>query len=443
MSATRNDAVNTVARPEPSKGYRWLVLLFVSLPMFGNYYIYDSINPVTDLMKAQLHFTDQQIGRLNSIYSVAAVIVLLLGGIIVDRLGTKKSTFIFAFICLIASVITVATTNPNVILASRFVLGLGAEPLIVAVTTALAKWFRGKELSFAFGINLMLARLGSVAADNSPTWAKHLVSFDSWRGPLTLGIAFGVICVLAAIVYWAFESYAERNYHLGQAGEIDKLVWRDLFRFGTSYWFIVALCMTFYSAIYPFRTFAVKFFIEGHGTSREFGGFLNSVIPQAAIYATPLFGLLVDKFGKRALLMTVGSILLVPAFLLMLPGMHVPLYLPSILLGISFSLIPAVMWPSVAYIVDQNRLGTAYGLMTMIQQIGFFIMNETLGNLNDRYGASAANPGGYSPMIYLLSTLGILGVIFAYLLRRSESGPHAHGLETITTSSAPKSEAPA
>ena len=400
MSATRNDAV---IRPEPSKSYRWLVLIFVSLPMFGNYYIYDSINPVTDLMKAQLHFTDQQIGRLNSIYSVAAVIVLLIGGILVDRLGTKKSTFIFAFICLVASVLTVATTIPAVILASRFVLGLGAEPLIVAVTTALAKWFKGKELSFAFGI----------------------------------------ICVVAAIIYWAFESYAERNYHLGEAGEVDKLVWRDLFKFGASYWFIVALCMTFYSAVYPFRTFAVKFFIEGHGTSRELGGFLNSVIPQAAMFATPLFGLLIDKIGKRALLMTLGSILLIPAFLLMLPGMHVPLYFPSILLGIAFSLVPAVMWPSVAYIVDQKRLGTAYGLMTMIQQIGFFIMNETLGNLNDRYGASSANPGGYSPMIYLLSLLGIVGVIFAYLLKRSESGPHAHGLETITTSSAPKSEAPA
>jgi MFS family permease len=440
MSATRNDAVT---RSEPSKSYRWLVLIFVSLPMFGNYYIYDSINPVTDLMKAQLHFTDQQIGRLNSIYSVAAVIVLLIGGILVDRLGTKKSTFIFAFICLVASVLTVATTIPAVILASRFVLGLGAEPLIVAVTTALAKWFKGKELSFAFGINLMLARLGSVAADNSPTWAKHFVSFDNWRGPLTLGIAFGIICVVAAIIYWAFESYAERNYHLGEAGEVDKLVWRDLFKFGASYWFIVALCMTFYSAVYPFRTFAVKFFIEGHGTSRELGGFLNSVIPQAAMFATPLFGLLIDKIGKRALLMTLGSILLIPAFLLMLPGMHVPLYFPSILLGIAFSLVPAVMWPSVAYIVDQKRLGTAYGLMTMIQQIGFFIMNETLGNLNDRYGASSANPGGYSPMIYLLSLLGIVGVIFAYLLKRSESGPHAHGLETITTSSAPKSEAPA
>src|SRR5512142_725140 len=136
------------ARPQPGKLFRWIVLIFVSLAMFGNYYIYDAINPVTDIMKAQLRLSDQEIGRLNSIYSVAAVIVLLIGGIVIDKLGTKISVFIFSVVCLIASVLTVATNIPTVVFAGRFVLGLGAEPLIVAVTTALAKWFKGKELSF-------------------------------------------------------------------------------------------------------------------------------------------------------------------------------------------------------------------------------------------------------------------------------------------------------
>ncbi|MFB3814136.1 MAG: MFS transporter [Terriglobales bacterium] len=422
-------------RPRPTKFYRWVVLFFVSLTMFGNYYIYDAINPVTDLMKAQLSLSDQEIGRLNSIYSVAAVIVLLIGGVIIDKLGTKISVFIFSVLCLVAAVLTVITPIPTVVFAGRFVLGLGAEPLIVAVTTALAKWFKGKELSFAFGLNLTIARLGSVAADNSPTWAKHIVDFSNWRSPLTLGIAFGAICVVAAVFYWMLEGYAERNYTLGRAAQTEKLVWTDLFRFGVSYWFIVGLCMTFYSAIFPFRTFAVKFFIEGHGTSRELGGFLNSVIPQAAIYATPLFGLMVDKVGRRALLMIFGSLLLIPAFLLMLPGLHVSLYPSIIFLGIAFSLVPAVMWPSVAYIVEEQRLGTAYALMTLIQQIGFFALNEIIGRLNDTFGAGTQNPAGYAPMIYLLSTLGVLGVMFAVLLRKRETGPYGHGLETITAKS--------
>jgi len=423
-------------RPEPSATYRWIVLVVISLTMFGNYYIYDAINPVTDLFKTQLGFSDQEIGRLNSIYSVAAVVVLLIGGIIIDRLGTKISVLIFSILCLVAAILTVATTVPSVILAGRFVLGLGAEPLIVAVTTALAKWFKGKELSFAFGLNLTVARLGSVAADNSPTWAKTIVDFGNWRGPLTIGVAAGVICVIAAVAYWMLESTAARRYRLGRATETEKLVFGDLFRFGVSFFFVVGLCFAFYSAVFPFRTFAVKFFIEGHGTTRELGGQLNSIIPTAAIVATPLFGLLVDRIGRRGLLMIFGSLLLVPAYLLMLPGLGVSLYPSTIMLGIAFSLVPAVMWPSVAYIVEENRLGTAYSLMTLIQQIGFFVMNELIGKLNDRFGASAANPDAYAPMLYALSALGFVGVAFAVMLRARESGPYGHGLERITTKTA-------
>lgn len=437
----------SLSRPPAPAALRWIVLLFISLTMFGNYYIYDAINPVTDLLKAQVGFSDQQIGRLNSIYSVAAVIVLLAGGVIIDRIGTRKSVFIFSVLCLIASVLTVAASSIPVILAGRFILGLGAEPLIVAVTAAIAKWFRGKELSFAFGLNLTLARLGSVAADNSPSWTPFFgVSFDNWREPLTVGIAFGAICVLAAIVYWVLEAREDRRLGLaeasrtgtvapalGEATATDKIVFRDLFRFGRSYWYIVALCFTFYSAIFPFRTFAVKFFIEAHGTSRELGGFLNSVIPQAAMIATPLFGLLVDKVGKRALFMFFGSVLLIPVFVMMLPGSGFSLYVPIVMLGISFSLVPAVMWPSVAYIVEQNRLGTAYGLMTLCQQVGFFALNELAGRANDLAGAGPTNPGGYTPMIHIFSVLGFLGVALSFLLWRAERGPGGHGLETITT----------
>ncbi len=420
-------------------------MLFISLTMFGNYYIYDAINPVTDLLKAQVGFTDQEIGRLNSIYSVAAVIVLLGGGILIDRIGIRKSVFIFSVLCLAASLLMVAAASIPVILAGRFVLGLGAEPLIVAVTAGLAKWFKGKELSFAFGLNLTLARLGSVAADNSPSWTPTFgVSFDTWRQPLAVSIAFGVVCVVAAIIYWVLEAREERRLTLaaanrsggmapalGEATATDKIVFRDLFRFGKSYWFIVGLCVTFYSAVFPFRTFAVKFFIEAHGTSRELGGFLNSVIPQAAMIATPLFGLMVDKIGRRALFMFFGSVLLIPVFMMMLPASGISLYVPIVMLGISFSLVPAIMWPSVAYIVEQNRLGTAYGLMTLCQQVGFFALNELAGRANDMAGASHANPGGYAPMIHIFSVLGFLGVFFSFLLWRAERGPGGHGLETI------------
>jgi MFS family permease len=172
--------------------------------------------------------------------------------------------------------------------------------------------------------------------------------------------------------------------------------------------------------------------MEAHGTSREFGGFLSSMLTLFAMIATPLFGLWADRVGKRALLMMLGSMLLIPVYLMM-AYTHVSLYVPMAMMGVAFSLIPAVMWPSVAYIVDQSKLGTAYGLMTMIQNIGLFGLNLVIGWANNHSHAGAGNAAGYRLGMWIFSGLGFLGVAFAFLLRRRETGPHGHGLETITT----------
>jgi MFS family permease len=149
-----------------------------------------------------------------------------------------------------------------------------------------------------------------------------------------------------------------------------------------------------------------------------------------AMIATPLFGLMVDKIGKRSLFMMFGSLLLVPVYLMM-TYTHISLYVPMAMMGIAFSLIPGIMWPSVSYLVDQSKLGTAYGLMTLIQNIGLAGFNFLIGWANDHAGASASNPGGYALGMWIFSSLGIFGFLFAYLLRRNETGPNAHGLETI------------
>ena len=433
-------------RTEPTAVYRWVVLLFLSLAMFGNYYIYDAINPLVDIFAKQLGFSDENIGWLNSSYSVAAVLTLLIGGIIIDKIGTKKSMTVFAFICLVGALLTAWRGSFTTMVIGRAILGLGAESLIVAVTTALAKWFKGKELSFAFGINLTIARLASVAADNSPTWAGSVFYPEgsagpaSWQGPLMLAVGAGVLGVAAAVAYWGMEKTAEKRFTLGKAGEVDRLETKQIFRFSKSYWFIVGLCITFYSAIFPFRTFAIKFFMDTHfggvaeDLARGSAGFFNSLLPMSAMIATPLFGLLVDKVGKRALFMMVGSILLMPVYLIM-AYTDITLWVPVSMMGIAFSLIPAVMWPSVAYIVDQRRLGTAYALMTLIQQVGFFALNLMIGMANDSSGAGAQNPGGYALGMWLFSILGFVGLAFAFLLRKSETGPGAHGLETIVAKS--------
>lgn len=432
--------------PPPPRWYRWLVLVVISLAMFGNYYVYDSIAPVADLLKAERGFTDEQIGLLFTSYSIAAVIVLLVGGYIVDRWGTKKSTFLFGVICVVAGVVTALAPDFTIMVAGRVLLGLGAEPLIVAITAALAKWFKGKELSFAFGINLTIARLGSWAADLSPSWAQGI--YVDWRQPLVLAAFIGAFCVMGAAVYWVLEGHAENRYWLGAQQETEKLELAALYRFSASYWYIVALCVVFYSAVFPFRAFAIKFFIEAHGTTREVGGFLNSMLPLAAMVATPLFGLLVDRVGKRSMFMVFGTLLLLPVFAMVayLPaGVEVTIWFPFLgwasvpivllvamtMLGVAFSLIPAVMWPSVAYIVEERRLGSAYALMTLCQQLGMAAVPWIIGRTNDAFGAGPDNPAAYNPGMLIFTGLAAVGVLFAFLLWSAERGPGAHGLETI------------
>src|SRR5580704_1025181 len=442
-----------LARPEPSRLYRWTVLLFVSVAMGGNYYIYDSINPLERIFIDKLGFSATAFGWLNSSYSVAAVLTLLIGGIIIDRIGTKKAMTFFAVLCLLGAALTAARGQPGVMIAGRTVLGLGAESMIVAATTVLAKWFKGKELSFAFGINLLIARIASVAADNSPTWANRAFypngpgGEPSWQNPLLIAVGAAIFAVLCSTIYWALESRAEKVYELGKAGTTDKLEFNQIFRFDTSYWLVVGLCFTFYSAIFPFRTFAIDFFtnkiLSAHGGVQateavrvlclQQAGRLNSLLPLSAMFATPLFGLLVDRVGKRALFMMLGSVLLMPVYLMMAYS-PTSLYVPVVMMGIAFSLIPAVMWPSVAYIVDQSRLGTAYALMTLIQQIGFFLLNLLIGKANDYSGAGLQHPGGYALGMWIFSILGLVGMTIAILLRIRETGPHGHGLETITIS---------
>src|SRR5579872_2242799 len=440
------------SRPQPPVSFRWAVLIIVSIAMGGNYYIYDSINALERIFIDRLGFSATQFGWLNASYIVAAVLTLLVGGIIIDRIGTKKAIVAFAAVCLLGSIITAAQGSPVTMIAGRTVLGLGAESMIVAVTTALAKWFKGKELSFAFGINLTIARLASVAADNSPTWASRAffpqgpTGEPSWQRPLLIAVGAALLAILCSTVYWMLESRAEKQYELGKAGETDRLEFKGIFRFELSYWLVVGLCFTFYSAIFPFRTFAIDFFtnkiLASHGgtaateaarvLSLERAGNLNSLLPLTAMIATPLFGLLVDRVGKRAWFMMLGSLLLMPVYLMMAYS-SVSLYVPVSLMGIAFSLIPAVMWPSVAYIVDQSRLGTAYALMTLIQQIGFFLLNLMIGKANDYSHAGLDNPGGYALGMWIFSILGFVGMGLSIWLRFRETGPHGHGLETITT----------
>ncbi len=169
------------ALPPPPAYYRWSVLVVISLAMFGNYYVYDAISPIADLLKSQLGFSDKNIGTLNAIYSIPNVFMVLIGGIIIDRIGVRRASILFGILCFGGAVITAATDRLAIMATGRLIFGMGAESLIVAVTTALARWFRGKELSFAFGVNLTIARLGSFLALTPPRGRRARSSTGSGR----------------------------------------------------------------------------------------------------------------------------------------------------------------------------------------------------------------------------------------------------------------------
>jgi MFS family permease len=440
------------ARTSPTPAYRWTVLLAVSLTMAANYYIYDSINPLERIFIQQLDFTATTFGLLNSAYAASAIATLLLGGILIDRIGTQRAIPCFAVIVCLGAGLTAASGHPATMIAGRALLGLGGEALVVAATTVIAQWFKGKELSFAFGIKVTIARLASVASDNSPVWADRIFypsgagAAASCQGPLLLAAGAGLFAVLCSGIYWALEQHADRPRPVAAASRRQPSGgWRQSLRFNLSYWYVVGVCLTFYSAIFPFRTFAIDFFtnriLAGNGgmtdteaahiLAHQQASMFASLLPLSAMIATPLLGLLSDRIGRRASLMMIAAVLLVPVYVLM-GYTNVSLLVPLSMMGVAFAVIPAVMWPSVAYLVPPSRLGTAYALMTLIEQLGFFALNLIIGRANDYQLAGPGNLEGYRLGLLICSALALSGFVFTLLLRARERGPHSHGLETLT-----------
>jgi len=408
---------------------RWWILALVSVLMFGNYYVYDSIAPVAELLERELGFSDTQIGSLNAIYSLPNIFLVLIGGLVVDRFGASRVALWTATICLIGALLTAWQGSFITMVTGRFLFGVGAETMLVATTVALGMWFFRGGVAFAMALSLAVARVGSWLADLSPVWAGSLYD-GGWQGPLVLAAGFAALSLLGAVLYWRVDKTMSVPASHSEAPCVTERVrWEELTRFGRSFWYILALNVLFYSVIFPFRsTFAIKYFQHAQGASLEYAALLNSYVFLAAIFATPLFGWLCDRYGHRALSMVFGSVLLPLSFLGVVIGPG-GAWLTTVLLGISFSLIPAVLWPSVVKLVDTSLLGTAYGLMFMMQALGITLANLIAGWLNDLNAAGADNPDGYAPMIVFFGGLALGAFAFAVALWRRETGPRSHGLE--------------
>jgi len=177
--------------------------------MFGNYYVYDCVEPIADLLSKQLHFSDSNIELLQAIYRFPNIFMVLVGGYLVDRIGARKSIFLFGATCLMGAIITALSGHLVVMATGRLIFDLGAESLIVAITTGIAKWFRGNELSFAFGINLMIGRAGTWLAQRSPTWASS--AYSNWHTLLLISVVFATFCVTGLSFIGRWRSTQKRT----------------------------------------------------------------------------------------------------------------------------------------------------------------------------------------------------------------------------------------
>ncbi len=410
------------SRPAPSVTMRTLMFAATALAMLGNYYVYDSIGPLADVLSRELGFSDLQIGSLNAVYSLPNIFMVLAGGVLVDRYGARVVMFATAATCFVGSVVTAFGSHFPVMAVGRLLFGLGAETLLVAILVAISQWFLGRYLALFLALNLSLARLGSYLADRSPSFAHSLYE-QGWQPPLWLAAGFAALSLAGVIAYVIVDRYEAARGTLAVAAPSERIEWRTLLSFRAQYWYLVGLCVAFYSVIFPFRsTFAIKYFQHARELTLAEASRMNSFVFLAAVFATPLFGLLVDRFGRHAALMTAGSLLL-PLTFLLFSYHHVSLWVPTALLGVSFSLVPAVLWPAVTQYVPAEQTGTAYGLMAMLQNVGLMSANLIAGYLNDQSGAGTTHVQGYASMLWFFGLLSLAGFIFATLLnRRVDSG---------------------
>jgi len=414
----------------PSRpGFRFTVLFFVGLLPLGSYFAYDTIGAMAPTLIQAWSTNRESIGWLYTVYSLAAIPSLLVGGLLIDRIGTRRSSLIFSALVVVGAAVVAASDSIGMAAFGRAIFGAGSETLIVVQSAILARWFRDRELALSFGITLSLARLGTLFSFNT---VSLIAVRSGWKLAFWIAAGLCVASLLSNVVYFFLDRRGERVLRLRDEGGGDKIVVADIVRFRPAYWYTVVLCVTFYSAIFPFTDLSTDFFHDKWGlplSAQETGSFLQgvfsnflhmfstapgttSIIIFASMICAPFAGGLVDRFGKRTALMILGSLLLVLSHLL-LGFTRIPPYGPMMILGVAFVLVPAALWPAVPLLVEKERTGTAYGTMTMLQNIGLALFPWLNGRLRDTTHT-------YTASMLMFASLGLVGLIFAWLLRRAD-----------------------
>ncbi len=429
MAGVANTADGHASDPDlPAIPLRWLALVVAALAILATYYETDVIGDIADLLIRQRGFTQSQIGSLNAAIYWPSVVLALVGGVMIDRYGAARMALWTAAIGLIGACLTAIGSPYWLMWLGRLIFGVAEGAIFMALIAGLALWFPRKGIALATALWLSMARVGSALCNSSSTWAKPL--YDAgWQPPLWLGAGIAALGLAAATVFWLLDPH--RPQRAASPGDRPLPVpqgWARL-RFGAAYWYILALHVLYASVFFPFRqTYAVEYFQHAKHMTLQAAALSNSWVFVAAIFATPLFGVLADRFGHRALMLVFGTVLL-PVTLAVLGLTDLSPWLSTVLMGISWSLVPAVIWPATTMIVAREQLGTALGLITLIQALGIGAANLGAGYFADRAGAGPANPAGYGVVLVFFGAISLAALASVIALWRHETGPDGHGLE--------------
>ncbi|KAK2573793.1 Major facilitator superfamily domain-containing protein 1 [Acropora cervicornis] len=344
--------------------HRYFVLGLICFLSFGSYYCYDNPAALENIIKQDMRVKTDKYVMLYSLYSYPNVILCFFGGFLLDRVfGVRLGTIIFSLFVLVGQVIFALGAYYHSFLVmeiGRFVFGLGGENLAVAQNTYSVNWFKGKELNMVFGLQLSFSRVGSTINMN-----VNNPIYDAFGKPIP-----------------ADESYKALGLTLF-VGEVIRL--SDVKDFPLTLWLIFIICVAYYVAIFPFIALGLAFFQAKFDIDPQRAGAVNSVVFIISACASPFLGFMVDKVGKNVLWVIISVAMTLGCHCMLAFTFWEPFVAMSIM-GIAYSLLACALWPLVALVVPETQLGTAYGFMQSIQNLGLAVISQVAGIIVDEKG---------------------------------------------------------
>lgn len=426
---------------------RWLALACLVVPMFASYFFDDMFSSLSELFKnpqmLELGWDMADYGFYASGYSFLCIWGgLIVCGALLDKFGVRLVGSIFVgMMAGGAALVTFAISagfEPDTSLTIAYIgcmlFGLGSEIAGVSVTRSIAKWFKGRNMALAMGLQLAIARFGTATAILiapmivTQKAAGEIYTLSDTNKPALIGLAVLAVGVILWAVFVAMDARYDR-----QTGETDKVetAEEDKFRFSDiwrvlsnpRFLMIAILCVTFYCCVIRFKKFGVSILLPLFGVNLDIATLLLAMIPFFTILFTPLFGALVDKVGKATHWLIIGSALVLTSHLIITyapQGVPVYAYIAIALLGIGYSLVPSAMWPSVPKIIPEKNLGTAYSLIYWVQNLGMWAVPIYVGRI---FTDTITEAGNHTQEVqaaisaeYIFILLGIIAIGVSVML---------------------------